>query len=48
VSLTEELREGLREAEEHNGLHVGSLNPSPVCVFCFPTKAAFSGPGGRR
>lgn len=25
MSLTEELREGLREAEEHNGLHVGSL-----------------------
>jgi len=25
VSLTEQPREGLREAEEHNGLHVGSL-----------------------
>lgn len=41
MSLTEELREGLRAAEEHNGPHVGSLTRRlsvdpvllPGCVF---------------
>ena len=41
MSLTEELREGLTEAEEHNGPHVGSLTRRlsvdpvllPGCVF---------------
>jgi len=44
MSLSEELREGVRAAEEHNGIHVGSLNLST----CSPIQAAFSGPGGRR